>query len=178
MVKAYISTKAKIEDWVLRILAVCYFLLFGGMGIHVFFLPDSGWGASVLLFFIGLMLSLFHLALLWISHPSYNLSETGITIRYGCGKQIVHPWEEVTQVCLCVINQGNDHRIYDEVIWCTFGQLSRTPPDFSLNRNFAQKILLHHRRILTVEYTEDRLDGFRAFYRKEIPDYREQMKLR
>ena len=107
---------------------------------------------------------------------SYVINECGITIGYGFGKKIkrFYPWNAVTSICLCSLQLGTPPSSYKNVIWCTFGEKFHDPRKLKTSWSFGRVLDTHFRQILTIEYTPERLEGFRLFYDKEIPDYRKE----
>ena len=106
---------------------------------------------------------------------SYAIDENGIIIGYGYGKlkKEFHSWDEITSICVCSYQMGTTSISCRDVIWCTFGDKYHDPRKLGSPWAFS-KATIHYRQILTIQYTPERLEGFRLFYDKEIPDYRKE----
>ena len=105
------------------------------------------------------------------------INECGITIGYGFGKKIkrFYPWNAVTSICLCSLQLGTPPSSYINVIWCTFGEKFHDPRKLKTSWSFGRVLDTHFRQILTIEYTPERLEGFRLCSHREIPDYRKEV---
>ena len=106
---------------------------------------------------------------------SYSINEYGITTAYGYGKlkKKFHSWDEVTSICLCSRQMGTSPSSYKNVIWCTFGDKYQDPRKLETLRDF-ERATVHFSQVLTIEYTPERLEGFRLCSHREIPDYRRE----
>ena len=125
-----------------------------------------------LLLCIGLLMLLFGILFDLYMSREYALSEAGITIRYARRKTVFFPWSRISRICICVIHRGKIEGVEDEVIWCTVGEIKKGPPNMARRWNEAEYGFLHFHRVLTMEYTPERLTDFRKYANREIPDYR------
>lgn len=117
---------------------------------------------------LGLLIGLFGIVNDLVLTREYAIDTQGITLRYGGRKRVFYPWSRVRQICICVIHPGKLESVRDEVIWCSLGKRRKLPPGW---RNWEYEAF-HFPRVLTVEYTPERLEAFRRCSGREIPDYR------
>ena len=106
---------------------------------------------------------------------SYAIDENGIIIGYGYGKlkKEFHSRDEITSICVCSYQMGTTSISCRDVIWCTFGDKYHDPRKLGSPWAFS-KATIHYRQILTIQYTPERLEGFRLCSHREIPDYRKE----
>ena len=106
---------------------------------------------------------------------SYAIDENGIIVGYGYGKlkKEFHSWDEITSICVCSYQMGTTSISCRDVIWCTFGDKYHDPRKLGSPWAFS-KATIHYRQILTIQYTPERLEGFRLCSHREIPDYRKE----
>ena len=117
---------------------------------------------------LGLLIGLFGIVSDLALTREYAIDPEGITLRYAGRKRVFHPWSQVSQICVCVVHPGKLESVRDEVIWCSLGKRRRLPPGW---RNWEYEVF-HFPRVLTVEFTPERLEAFRLCSGREIPDYR------
>lgn len=102
----------------------------------------------------------------------YELDERGIWIRYTSKRTDFFPWSSVTQICLCKAHHGKEESTIDDVIWVSVGKVKACPPNTPWYRDLFEYEYCHKHSIITVEFTPERLERFKKYYKQEIPDYR------
>lgn len=102
----------------------------------------------------------------------YKLTKQGIQIRYAKRITKLYLWENISQICICSIHRSANGATWDEVIWCTVGNIKNGPPHPSRNWNSMEYSLVHFKSVLTMEFSPERFDEFKMFYIDEIVDYR------
>ncbi len=127
----------------------------------------------------GFGLGLFILILCGIIGPvegtrEYELSEQGITIQYLEKYKRFYSWDSIRQICICRVFRTNDAIPGELVIWCTAGKIRKEPPKGNrISWNREEYILTHFRSVLLMEYSPERLEEFKRYSKREIPDYRD-----
>ena len=106
------------------------------------------------------------LSLIW-SLREYDLNERGIEIRYLKRKVILYPWQSITKICVW---KHNSSGMYHEYIWCAVGNPKRWYPQLR-NPNSLYE-MLHWRTIISVEFSQERLDAFKQYFHGTVQDYR------
>lgn len=170
MVRCYFSKKHKQERIITGLFAL--FDTIVPIGLGGYFLRTEA-DANVRLLAggglaLGLMFGLFGIASDLLVTREYAIDTNGITLRYAGRKRVFHPWSQISQICVCVMHPGKLDSVRDEVIWCNLGEPRKLPPRW---KNWEYEVF-HFRRVLTVEFTPERLEAFQACSGREIPDYR------
>lgn len=127
------------------------------------------------IFGTGLLCIFYAVTYFLFSSREYALSEQGITIRYAGRRSVFYSWSCIRLICVCTVNRSSVIEGKGErVIWCTAGKIRKAPPDpVSRRWNTEEYLYLHYRSILTMEYSPERLEEFRKYSGREIPDYRD-----
>lgn len=174
MEKCYFSKKHKHE----RLIGACatLFVCCGMYSFGFYFLITNDDPAvqsiSLLLVFLGVAITIWGILYDMFVSREFSINEQGIIMRYWCGKMHFYPWEQICQICLCVIHQGKVESVRDEVIWCTAGRIRKGPPNMARRWNESEYCFLHYRTVLTFELTPERLSTFQKYSNRNIPDYR------
>lgn len=177
MEKRFFSKKHTMGEKFFPIVAWALSALFIGFGVFLLLpiIPEPFdyqrfiYGAGFILF--GLAFGTFQMRFgIWF-YSMYALSERGITIQYQNGKTEEIPWASVSQICVYDAHEGGSAG-YDPLIWCAIGKIKHYPPymPFGTDNEFYE--FRHRRSAVQFEYSPERLEAFRQYYQKEIPDYR------
>lgn len=104
----------------------------------------------------------------------YELSDQGITIQYLGRYRRFYSWSSIRKICVCTLFRTSDRLPGELVIWCTTGKIRKEPPRGNRTSwNTQEYILMHFRSVLTMTYTPERLEEFKKYSKREIPDYRD-----
>ena len=174
MEKCYFSKKHKQERLIgaIATLFICSVLYSLGFYFLITEEDPTVHSISLLLVLLGLAFTTWGILYDMFMSREFYINEQGITIRYWFGKTHFYPWENISQICLCVIHQGKVESVKDEVIWCTAGPIRKGPPNMARRWNEAEYGFLHFRSVLTFEFTQERLSTFEKYSNQDIPDYR------
>lgn len=99
----------------------------------------------------------------------YAIDTEGITLRYWKRKTVFYPWSQISKIYAYVRHAGSAR---DEVIRCTIGEPTKAPQGIA--HHWSGYEFFHFRRVLTVEYTPERLEAFKLCSGRDVPDYRYQ----
>lgn len=173
MKKCYASKKNTIIRYSKLILGICFGLFLMAVALILWDDTDREMMALCgLSFFLGVLSVVYYPCFDILFFREYSLSDEGITIQYAGRKQVLQPWNKVSQICRCEIHRASNGGIWDDVIWVTFGHIKNGPPDDKRRWNNPEYGLLHFRSVLTLEYTPERFAEFQRYAPCEILDYR------
>lgn len=125
-----------------------------------------------ILFALGCVVLLYGLFLDIYFSREYELTEHGILIRYAKCISRFYSWDSINQICVCIIHRSANGVTWDEVIWCTSGNITKGPPHSARHWNSTEYGLLHINSVLTMEYSSERLAQFHKYAPINIEDYR------
>lgn len=100
---------------------------------------------------------------------TYSLSDLGVTLKYG-KKLVFYPWAYISQIFVCELIRGGVDK--DIVIWCSVGKPKDTPLRISHRWRRWNCELFHQGSFFTVEYSPERLQEFKQYSKRGIPDFR------
>lgn len=99
----------------------------------------------------------------------YAIDTEGITLRYWKRKTVFYPWSQISKIYAYERHAGSAR---DEVIRCTIGEPTKAPQGIA--HHWSGYEFFRFRRVLTVEYTPERLEAFKLCSGRDVPDYRYQ----
>lgn len=104
----------------------------------------------------------------------YELTESGITIRYAKLFRETYPWSTIKQVVICYTHRSSIG-LENKVIMCVTKRCRREySPSTYRYHNWEYHLFRRH-TFLPVEYSDTRLCEFQRFYRNQIQDYTKDM---
>lgn len=146
------------------------------LGCFVFllgiFLKDVGWTWRCVVTASGVTIIAYTGMFAAFMSRKYDLSEKGITIEQTYRRTVVHPWEKIQFVCVCVTHRSGTGTTQDTVILCSTRKFAHPfSADVRLRTSWEYDFL-HSNSVITIEYSEERLEEFAFYYQKFIPDFR------
>ena len=103
----------------------------------------------------------------------YTITETGITLEYPFHVTVHHPWDEIGEIGICNVHYTTRGPIeYLTAIRCVVGNEKNGP-----NKGYGWWAdsfysVIHFRRIITIIFSDERLEEFKRVCPAAIIDYR------
>ncbi len=110
---------------------------------------------------------------------SYQATEEGFFLRNF--KRIVrYSWDEVSEISVCDVHHASRGMAHDKIIRVVIGKEKNGPTNSKAPRSIgglerwrkASYSLRHYKKIIMIEYSEERFLQIQNVYKKEIQDYR------
>lgn len=134
---------------------------------NIFFLP-----VYCFLFYLGIVLIL----TLILELRKYSVDQFGIKIRYPFCFSVFYPWDDITEVSICKVHYAP--RVpgrYCVAIRCVVGE-EKTGPSKAKSANeywsSGSYEAFHLAKVISIEYTDIRLEQIKSVCPHEIKDYR------
>lgn len=103
----------------------------------------------------------------------YVLSENGITLQYPFRFNAAYTWDQLSGIGICNVHYTNDDPPkYLTVIRCVVGPEKNGPGKGEGWWTSSYYSTVRFRRIITIAYTDERLEEFKKVCPLEIVDYR------
>lgn len=136
-------------------------------------LHASGYYPPILLFLIfavyyGLFTS-------WVSERKYEISPEGIYIKFPFKAKQLHRWSEFSEIALCKVHYAQQSDFHRAAIRCVIGREEGGPKRARKANEkwaFASYEYRKYKQIISIYYTEERYEEFRALCPLPIKDYR------
>ena len=103
----------------------------------------------------------------------YAISKEGITLRYPFRYTVMHSWDEISEIGICNVHYTTRGPVeYLMVIRCVIGEEKSGPAKGHGWWADSFYSAMHFRKIITILYSEERLEEFKQVCPFEIIDYR------
>lgn len=115
------------------------------------------------------------------SSRAYKVMEKGIFIRNFKRKVIEYSWDEISEISICDVHHASKSLYHEKVIRVVIGNEKNGPSNLKCPCNLlngrerwrnASYGLRHYKKIILIEYSEERLNQIQTVSKKEIKDYR------
>lgn len=115
------------------------------------------------------------------SSRSYKFTKEGILIRNIRKKILRYSWDEISEVSVCDVHHASKSLYHEKVIRVVIGNEENGPSNPKCSRNLlngrerwrnASYGLRHYKKVILIEYNEERLNHIQTVSKKEIKDYR------
>ena len=156
----------------LSLLAVCA-VMHGGYAWR-FMQTRTGIGyVWLFIFVISFYLLVFTMFAVWLIWKlrKYRLDKDGITVAYFQAFPRKIPWDAVSEVAVCRVHYSTRsgwETAIRVVVWAEYGGPSKGDGPWS----YEQYSLFNHRRIIIINYTEEKLQEFIDLCPLTVVDYR------
>ena len=96
-------------------------------------------------------------------------------------KKIMYSWDEISEISICDVHNAAKGHSHEKVIRVVIGYEKNGPTNYKCPRNFSGRLerwrglmysFLHYKKIILIEYSEERLNQIKEVCGKEIKDYR------
>lgn len=105
----------------------------------------------------------------------YSVTKEGFVLHYPFHFTVVHSWDELGEIGICKVhypNRGRPPLPYTIAIRCVVGEEKKGPRNGYGWWASSFYSAVHFRKIITIVYTEDRLEEFKKACPLKIIDYR------
>lgn len=103
----------------------------------------------------------------------YTVSETGITLKYPLKLTVHHSWNEISEIGICNVHYTTRGPVeHLTAIRCVVGVENNGPSKGYGWWADSYYSVIHFRRIITIIYSDERLEEFVRVCPLEIVDYR------
>lgn len=136
-------------------------LLFFGLWL-LFVMP----GAALWVLSAGLGCLAYGIVALQTAMAEFSFSNDGVGVKYPLEKQHTYRWEEFQQVCVCYYSRATEMSGYPLICLVRKGE---KPDHFG---RWKTGSVLHYRKLLCLDYSEEQLQKIREVCPYEIPDLR------
>ena len=96
----------------------------------------------------------------------FSFSDKGVYVKYPLEKQHFYPWTDFQQVCICYYSRATEMSGYPMICLVRNGE----KPD--LFGRWKTGSMLHYRKLLCLDYSEEQLLEIKKVCPYEIPDLR------
>lgn len=137
------------------------------------FFNSKSWNPVMLS--IVLLVVPFMCTLVSVSARKYCINELGLTLSYPLGIMRVLPWDEVSEVTLCKVHYAAGSDEHKVAIRCSIGIEDGGPSKAITAREPWQSLayeVRHHKSVVSIYCTPERLDEFSKICPLQIKDYR------
>ena len=110
---------------------------------------------------------------------SYEVTEEGFFLR-NLKKIVKYSWDEITEISICDVNHASRSSAHDKIIRIAIGKEKNGPANLNVPYSSGglerwRKLsysLRHYKKIIMIEYSEERLLQIQKVYKREVQDYR------
>lgn len=111
---------------------------------------------------------------------AYDAMEEGVCVR-NLKKVWKYFWDEISEIAVCDVHHATRSYAHDKVIRIVIGQEKNGPMNPKCSCNIVNGVehwreasysLRHCRKIILIEYSEERLKHIEEVYKRKIKDYR------
>lgn len=112
----------------------------------------------------------------YVSARKYRINESGLVLRYPFGKEKLYPWDQLYEVALCKVHYASWGDNHIPAIRCVLREEVHGPKNAKTARESWQSMnyeFLHHKTVVSIYYTPERLAEFQRLCPYHITDYRD-----
>lgn len=103
----------------------------------------------------------------------YAITQTGLVLKYPFNFTVTHPWCELSEIGICKVHYTTRGPVeYLTAIRCVIGEEKNGPRKGHGWWADSFYSVIHFRKVITIIYSEDRLEAFNTVCPLEIIDYR------
>lgn len=112
---------------------------------------------------------------------SYQVTEKVFELKNFKKKVLQYSWEEISEISVCDVHHATKSYVHDKVIRVVLAPEKNGPTNPKCSRHVGTGLerwrdysysLKNYRKIILIEYSEERLNQIQEVYKKEIKDYR------
>ena len=96
-------------------------------------------------------------------------------------KKTVYSWDEISGISICDVHNAAKGHSHEKVIRVVCGSEKNGPTNPKCSRNFNGRLerwrqlmysFVHYKKVILIEYSEERSNQMKEVYKNEIKDYR------
>ena len=157
----------------------CIFVSFGCIWelLHLFRLRYFSTAPAGIIFLVCLFFSLLVCSLVtaFVVSRRYQVAPFGITIYYPLGIKTHFRWDQFSEIALCKIHYASASNKHILAIRCVIGTEKHGPKQAVAAKekwSTPEYEIIHHRQIISIYFTPDRIAEFHRFCPLPLADYR------
>lgn len=112
---------------------------------------------------------------------AYQVTEEFFVLKNFKKKVFQYSWKEIPEISVCDVHHATKSYAHDKVIRVVLGTEKNGPTNPKCSRHVGTGLerwrdysysLKYYKKIILIEYSEERLNQIQEVYKKEIKDYR------